>query len=242
MKKQRLTFVIGGAVLLVLVFAVFYFWIAERGAGGPWPFGKSFVISPTTIDLGDREPGTIETVTFHLTNLSKKEISVVGEKSSCSCAVSENIPVSAQPNETIPINIRAGLPRYESSYDQTVLLMVATSDKLVMSPVRITAKVPNPLPKPKEDEIGLAIQVPPESDTEAGTETQAESEAVPEPEEEGGIEPAIQLTPESDTEADTETQAESEAMPEPEAEPAVDVTEDASSLPIELPEEKDPEQ
>jgi hypothetical protein len=219
MKKQRLMFVVGGAFLLVLIFAVFDFWIAGRGAGGPWPFGKSFVISPTTIDLGDREPGTNEIVTFHLTNLSKKEISVVGERSGCSCAFSENVPVSAQPNETIHINVRVRLPKYGSSYDQTILLMVSTSKELVLSPVRVTAKVPNPLPEPGEEgEIEPATQLIPEPETEADTEAQAESDAVPEPEEEGEIEPALQTTPESETETDTETKVESDAVPEPEEE------------------------
>jgi hypothetical protein len=115
--------------------------------------GESIYVSPGILNLGSFEAGIKTVAIFHLTNLTSQEISVVGERSSCSCAFSETIPITAAPRKTVDLKINVHLPEYESSYDQTVTLMIAEPKRLVMYPVRITAKIPNPLSEPAEDQI-----------------------------------------------------------------------------------------
>lgn len=76
---------------------------------------------------------------------------IVGERSSCTCTFSEKIPVTAPPGKTVALKINARLPKYDSSFDQTVTFMIQEPKRLVMEPVRITATIPSPLPKPATD-------------------------------------------------------------------------------------------
>jgi len=149
----------------------FVAYFGSLNAAAAWLNGKSFSIEPRTVSLENREPGVEEIVTFHLRNLSSNEISVVGEKSSCSCVFSENIPIVAQPKETVELKVRAQLPKYKSDYDQTILLMVATPKKLEISPVRIIASIPNPLPPPDADtEPKASTENQPKAETKANAE------------------------------------------------------------------------
>lgn len=119
--------------------------------------GEPFYISPRLVHLESMDPGAEEVVTFQLKNFTPADISVVGEKSSCSCAFAENIPIKVGPKKTAEVKIRVVLPKYTKEYDQMVLLMIATSKKLKMTPVRVTASIPNPLPKPKEEDSNGGI-------------------------------------------------------------------------------------
>ncbi|MDO4588088.1 MAG: hypothetical protein Q4C95_12470 [Planctomycetia bacterium] len=138
-------------IIFVLLLVGFIAYFGSLDAAASWLRGESFSIEPRNVFLDNREPGTEEVVTFHLKNLTSEEISVVGEKSSCSCAFSENIPIVAKPKETVELKVRVRLPKYQSDYDQTILFMVATPKKLEMPSVRIVASIPNPLPMPDAD-------------------------------------------------------------------------------------------
>ena len=144
------------------------FGIGSLWFGGVAPFmafvnGQSVYFPLRQIDLGAHEPGAEAVAVFKMTNLASKEISVVGERSSCNCALSEQIPITASSSKTIELKINVRLPKYESSYDQTVIFMVAEPNRLGMHPVRITATIPNPLPRPLEEE---SEAVPKSTDTE----------------------------------------------------------------------------
>ncbi len=112
--------------------------------------GESVCIHPKTLDLGPNEAGTETIAMFRMQNLTSREISVVGEKSSCRCAFSEHIPITAAPGKTVDVKITVRLPKYDKEYDQTITLMVAEPDRLAMHPVRIIATIPQPLPRPAE--------------------------------------------------------------------------------------------
>ncbi|GHT42802.1 hypothetical protein FACS189443_6150 [Planctomycetales bacterium] len=150
MQKNRVCFVslIGGVVLFFLFLAVGVCWFGGFGQLSAYVNGKSVYISPQTVDLGSCEAGTKAVAVFRLTNLTSQEITVIGERSSCTCTVSEKIPITAQPHKTIDLKINARLPKYDSSFDQTVTFMVAESKHLALYPVRVTAAVSNPLPRP----------------------------------------------------------------------------------------------
>ena len=157
--------------------------------------GKPFSLAPREIHLENRQPGTEEIVTVGLTNRSRKEISVVGERTTCVCASADNIPITVKPGETAEVHIRVSLPEHQADYNQTVVLMIAASDKLVMEPVRITASVSSPLPEPES--AGLSAEppsspdTPPEQapETESGPDSSPPDNEGPEPEPSPAAEP-----------------------------------------------------
>ena len=151
-RKKLLISLLGGVGLFALLMLGMIGWFGSMGATVAWLNGESVYIYPKKIDLGNQEPGTETVVTFYMKNLTSKEISVVGEKSSCTCAFSEKIPISAKVGNTAELKVNIHLPKYESTYDQVISFMIAEPNRLALHPVQVTAKVPNPLPVPQENE------------------------------------------------------------------------------------------
>ncbi len=164
MKKNVFRAVVVGVLAVALGGA--YCFLGSFGALAARLNGETFYLSPRLVDLGDREPGAVEFVTFRLQNLTSQEINVVGEKSTCTCAATVNLPLTVAPRETVELKMRVALPTYDSQYDQTVDFMVATGDKLRLPKVRVVGNVPNPLPYP-----GL----PETDDANAENETSSET-------------------------------------------------------------------
>jgi len=152
MNRHNLVFSIVGAVaLFLLFFGAGVLWFGGVGQFMTFVNGKSVYFPMHQIDLGNCEPGIESVAVFKITNLASREISVVGERSSCNCAFSEKIPIVIPSGKTVDIRINVRLPKYESSYDQTIIFMVAEPNKLGMHPVRIMATIPTPLPHPVEE-------------------------------------------------------------------------------------------
>ncbi|MBR2692945.1 MAG: hypothetical protein IKE69_01910 [Thermoguttaceae bacterium] len=181
MKKRFSISVPWCAFLAIFIAGCLYFWLAGGFPGLSDSGTKQYIICPEQIHLEDRQPGSEEIVTFYLVNLSKKEISVVGEDSSCSCAFSEKFPITAPPKEAAEIKMRVRFPRDEPTYDQYVSFMVAGAKYLEMAPVRITASVAVPLDPAAESE----------------SETDPQDAAVPG--EESSDEPVEQKLPEEES-------------------------------------------
>lgn len=151
--KRRLPIAAVWCVFLaVFIAGCLCFWFTGGIPGLSGSGTKQYIICPEQIHLEDRQPGSEEIVTFYLVNLSKKDISVVGEDSSCSCAFSENIPITAPPKEATEIKMRVRFPKNKPVYNQCVSFMVAGAKYLEMSPVRITASVAIPLDTAAETE------------------------------------------------------------------------------------------
>ncbi len=131
------------------------------GALSAYLKGEAVYLAPKALDIGSHEAGTKTVAVFKMTNLTPKEISVVGERSSCSCAFSEKIPISVSPGKTTEVRIGVRLPEHASTYDQTVTLMIAEPTRLAMHPVRITATVLNSdsVPVPTASLEGEASEV-----------------------------------------------------------------------------------
>ena len=144
----------GGAVGLFLLFFCFgILWFGSVGAFIAYINGQVVYLSPRMLDLGSHEAGVETAAVFKMTNLSSKEVSVIGERSSCgSCTFSEQIPIVAASGKTVDLKINVLLPEYDTSYDQTITFLVAEPNRLAMYPVRIKATIPNPLPRPTEDQ------------------------------------------------------------------------------------------
>ncbi len=109
-------------------------------------------IKPQTIHLDNMEPGAVEHIFFELENRGNAKVNIVGERATCTCASSLNLPLTVEPNRSAKIEVRVSLPLHRSQYDESILFMVATPKKLELIPVRITAFVPHPLPKPEEQD------------------------------------------------------------------------------------------
>jgi hypothetical protein len=158
MKNLRMTLTLFFCVcLLVLIAFAIGVWRFE----GVKPFvaylnGEVVYFDQKTLDIGECEAGARTVAVFRMTNLSSKEIAIVGEQSGCNCAFAEQIPIVAAPGTTVDVRIGVHLPLYETTYDQTVLLMVAEPTRLAMHPVRITAMVSNPISRPIEDSESAA--------------------------------------------------------------------------------------
>ncbi len=147
-KRALLCSVLGGGVLFVTALGIAAFSYGGIGQLMAAVNGEAVYISPQTLDLGSVKPGEKTVASFTMTNLSSQEISVVGERSSCNCAFSEQIPIKAAPGKTVDLKINVHLPSYDNSYDQSVAFMVAEPGKLAMHPVRIIASIPNPRQRP----------------------------------------------------------------------------------------------
>lgn len=150
MKAKVIWLTLGFVIPLSLLFGA-ALTFGSLGAAASWINGKSFYLSPQIVRLDNRAPGAEEVVTFQLKNLSSEEISVVGEKASCSCIFSENIPIKVDSGKTAEVNVRVRLPKYKTGYNQSVILTIATPRKLEFAEARIVATIPNPLPELKED-------------------------------------------------------------------------------------------
>jgi hypothetical protein len=148
--NQLLISVVIGTVIFVTTMTVMFYCFGSMGATMAYLNGQSVYIYPKKLDLGNQEPDTEVVAVFKMKNLTAKDISVVGEKSTCTCTFSEKIPVTAQAGKTIELRIKIHLPKYEGGYDQIISFMVAEPNRLAMYPVRVTATIPNPLPQPVE--------------------------------------------------------------------------------------------
>ena len=149
MSRRNVLFsLIGATVLFLLLFSVGLHHFGGIGQFLSFVNGKSLYLSPRQIDLGSHDAGSEVPTVFKITNLASKEISVVGARTSCDCALPEEMPIPIAPGKTIDLSIKVRLPKYESFYDQTIIFMIAEPNKLGMHPVRITATIPNPLPRP----------------------------------------------------------------------------------------------
>jgi len=153
MKNQHIFISLAGGIILFLLFGGgFVLWFGGLGQLIAYNNGESVYIVHKTLNLGSCEAGTKTVAVFRMTNLSSKEVSVVGERSSCNCAFSEKIPITVQPGKTIDLKINIQLPKHDTAYDQSITFMVAEPNRLAMHPVRVTATIPNPLPQPIESE------------------------------------------------------------------------------------------
>jgi effector-binding domain-containing protein len=146
-RKKLLISLFGGIGLFVLILLGLISYCGSVGATIAYINGESVCIYPKKLDLGNQKPGTETVAVFYMKNLTSKNISVVGEKSSCNCTFSEKIPITAQAGQTVELRIKIYFPKYESDYDQMISFMAAEPKHLTTHPVQVTAKIPNPLEK-----------------------------------------------------------------------------------------------
>lgn len=106
--------ILGGIILFFLLLSCCLFGFGGIGQMIAYMNGESIYISPKVQNLGSLEASTKTVAIFHLTNLMLQEIVVVGERSSCSCAFSEKIPITVAPGKTVDLKINVHLSEDES--------------------------------------------------------------------------------------------------------------------------------
>jgi hypothetical protein len=165
MKNYRnlLLSIFSSAVLLLLFFGIGVLWLGGVGQFLAFVNGESLYLSPHLLDLGSHEAGTETVAVFKMTNLTSRDISIAGSSFSCDCALPEGIPISISPGKTVGIEVNVRLPEYDSSYDQTLVFMVAEPSKLSMHPVRITAAILHPLSRSIEESESVPPLMAPQS-------------------------------------------------------------------------------
>jgi len=149
MKRHKILFsLIGATTLFLLLFGIGSLWFSGVAHFLAFINGKALYLAPRTLDLGSHAAGDEAFATFKITNLTSKEISVIGIRTSCACTLPEDLPIAIAPGKTVDVEMAVSLPRFSSSYDETIVFMIAEPNRLGMHPVRIMANIPNPLPLP----------------------------------------------------------------------------------------------
>jgi hypothetical protein len=139
MKHRKLIFIFtSGLILFVLLFVIGIFRFSGVLPLVAFLNGSTFYITPQTLNLGECPADSQTVAVFHFTNLISQKISIVGERSSCSCAATEKLPKVIPPLQTLDVRINVHLPM-TGTFDQTVTLLIQEPDKLRMHPVQITA-------------------------------------------------------------------------------------------------------
>ena len=140
-----------GITLFVIVITVAVFVFGGIGFAVAWLNGEAAYVYPKIVNLGKNESKSQKTATFHLKNLSSQDISLVGERSSCSCTFSEQIPLVAKPGECVNIKVKVILATKDTAFDQTITFMIAEPNRLSFQSVRIVSTVLHSSPSPDED-------------------------------------------------------------------------------------------
>jgi hypothetical protein len=85
--------VLSGAILLVVYAALAW---CFGSASVAWAFivGRTYVVSPQLVDLGDCQGGTHREGSFTIRNLSARPIRVVGWQAVCGCVSMDDLPVA----------------------------------------------------------------------------------------------------------------------------------------------------
>ena len=126
--------------------------------------GAETFVWPQVVDLGALEHGLRTGAEVHIKNLTSHPIRIPGEISTCSCAASDQLPLTLEPREVKDIAIRVQLPKYKSDFDQTVSFLISETNGTIPRPVRILATVLNPEIKPDDSVKSTA----PSSDANGG--------------------------------------------------------------------------
>ncbi|MBO7723462.1 MAG: DUF1573 domain-containing protein, partial [Thermoguttaceae bacterium] len=178
--RKRIPLLITAAGALLLLFA-----LGESFGWWTLPQHKTKVtITPSEVDLGQlelSEDNTEQYATFMITNNYSKNISIVGQQRTCSCASCMNIPLDIEPKQSAELKVKAYLSRYYPEFEQSITFSISTPKYLVQIPVRVKATVLNPLPRPeKGDQVQEeSCPVDPPDQDEAASADQPQDEAAP---------------------------------------------------------------
>ncbi|MFO0810888.1 MAG: hypothetical protein U0746_19845 [Gemmataceae bacterium] len=83
-------------------------------------FEDGIVVEPRVTTLADALPGERRSLSVTLRNTSDRDIRIVGGRSSCSCAVTEGLPVVVPASESRQIPVQIRLARVPGVYRQVI--------------------------------------------------------------------------------------------------------------------------
>ncbi|MBX6314539.1 MAG: DUF1573 domain-containing protein [Isosphaeraceae bacterium] len=74
--------------------------------------GDRLIADRYTPSFGRLEPGQSRDLVLHVTNLAARPITILGARTSCTCAAADGLPVTIQPGVKQPLKIRVwGKPK-----------------------------------------------------------------------------------------------------------------------------------
>jgi hypothetical protein len=115
--------------------------------------GEHLLVEPTICDVGSGIPGESKAVVIKIRNESNQPIRLVGGTSSCACIVTDELPRTIGPGETMSVQIRVKFTGSEGRFQQRFAFYTDDArHPLVMS--RYTGRVVSAGTIPTANEVG----------------------------------------------------------------------------------------
>jgi hypothetical protein len=141
MKKHR-SFLVGVALgvglLLVLWGATVYQFGTIRN-GIRYLQGYNYVVTPTTIDVGEGSRGEKRTTTATVRNLCFTPIRVTGAVTTCNCLTATGLPLTIAPRQTEELQFTIYLESSKGEVEQIANVLI-DDGQMQSSPVVITGR------------------------------------------------------------------------------------------------------
>ncbi len=115
--------------------------------------GQSVHVSPQRVHLGDRQVGSEVDLSILVRNLTLKELSIVGKRSTCLCLVAGQMPMTVPPRQAVTITVRLRLEGTQKRYQQGIVFMIAEPGRMTMHPVSISATLLNASTEPGRQNV-----------------------------------------------------------------------------------------
>jgi hypothetical protein len=95
----------GAAVLLAGIVGIFFLAFDNPLAALARLRGERIVVQPAVSDVGEGRAGDVHTFVVQLTNLTKKQVRILGGTTACSCVASNDFPLNLAPQSSISIRV-----------------------------------------------------------------------------------------------------------------------------------------
>jgi hypothetical protein len=105
--------------------------------------GEVVSVTPRVLDLGRVPAGSDHRVTLELTNWSDQPVRVIGGTSDCSCYANENLPLTIEAGQSLPVTITFRLPRMEGFFRRDALFRTDCNEAPVVQ-VQVVGRIVEP--------------------------------------------------------------------------------------------------
>lgn len=149
--QRALTSGLAASAILAVLSVASYWSLGSLEAGVSYLRGNRLFLDQHTRDLGIVDAGTHE-VAFRVKNLSSQPVQIVGAKTSCSCVVAEDLPVTIEPSASLLLRIRVQIDdRRGSRYSQTMQLITDRGVEPAMAVTMLATVRPRAVKLPPSD-------------------------------------------------------------------------------------------
>jgi hypothetical protein len=141
MKKHR-SFLVGvalGVGLLLVLWGATVYQFGTISNGFRYLQGYNYVVTPTTIDVGEGLRGDKRTTTATVRNLSFAPIRVIGAATTCNCLTVTGLPLTLAPRQTEELQFTIYLESAKGEVEQIANVLI-DDGQMESSPVVITGR------------------------------------------------------------------------------------------------------